>query len=144
MATTAELAWLAGILDGEGSIVMGFEKKRRLFNPMVHICNTDAGIVAECQRILADLKCVVSIKLHPRSSSFGKRPLTRMQVSSHASVARVLEALLPYLRSIKRARAEGMLEFVRSRLPKIDSGPNESRGYTAREKEVALEVRSIL
>lgn len=142
MSSPTELAWLAGIFDGEGSFVMGFEKKRRLYNAMIHLGNTDKGIISESLRIMQELGCVVSMKQKSREGSLGKRPFTRMQVSSHDSVVVLLEALLPYLRSNRQEKGAAILEFVKLRQLKHKLSPT-LRGYGEREVFLAEHVRSI-
>lgn len=138
-----DVAWLAGIIDGEGSITMGFYKARGVYGPAVSIVNTDQSILDECLRILGVLGC--SSTVHRRKiNHLGTRPVTQIVVANHASVMRLLEIVHPYLRSEKkRVRGKAMLEFVQSRLPK-SSERNESRGYTPREVELAAQVRNAL
>lgn len=55
-ATKVELAWLGGIIDGEGSIGVFSDRKRSGYHQVrFGIVNTDDGIIKECCRILGKL-----------------------------------------------------------------------------------------
>ena len=100
-----DLAYIAGLFDGEGSIVITTrDKKKRLILTVV-LVNTDITVVDMVHSYFGyGVRAVRS-----RNGSLGKKPCYVVQWTS-SSAAKVLTALLPYLR-IKKARAEIALRF---------------------------------
>lgn len=108
-ATMADLAWLAGIIDGEGSIfVMRNTRtdRERTFNYVMRICvqSTDDIMARECLNITGEgYTFPVYEKRENQQNSL------KWQVNGKKAV-RVLKALLPYLK-VKKDQAESAISF---------------------------------
>lgn len=113
-ATPEDLAYLAGLLDGEGCIaIQKCRVKGHLCNygTNVKITNTDMNIIEKIQSILLSLGINPNIRVrgnenHPRWKSWIEVYLTK-----RANIKLFLENILPYLVG-KKARAIIMLRFI--------------------------------
>jgi len=149
------LAWLAGIIDGEGTVSFQVYTKpdgRVRITPYVCVVNTDAGILAEVFRIMTELT-EHSTEAKPRwCTTIASRlpgafasvlPCKNLRLDGRA-VRFVLVPLLPYLKSKKLEAAQVVLRYLALRdqmIFKRDArGRLERQGYT--EEQVAL-VASI-
>lgn len=102
--TVAEIAYLAGIFDGEGTVITKRHKGREYGH--VAIANCDEALISW----LASLGGGVTVTTHPRTDT---RTCYSWYVSKSVEVVAFLEALMPYL-IIKRERAVILIEKLRS------------------------------
>lgn len=118
-----ELAWLAGILDGEGSV--GFvEQSRREHGPKaarLTLCtNTDQALLQEVLRLVPFAKMHRTNRAGAqicRGNTFKyNKDVYVIAVTSQAGMFVVLSALRSYVRGVKRVRLEAVLQYVTSRL----------------------------
>ena len=109
MPTSVDLAWLAGIVDGEGCLTV----KR----PRIIIANTEDSIIDTCKKILKDFGIYFTI-----SSSFpsrAKKVIYRVDVSRHVEVAALCILLHPYLKSVARLnKMDQMMRILENRRPR--------------------------
>lgn len=105
-------AYLAGIIDGEGSI--GISKYHLASRPFpAHNARLIVGQANEkFIRGLQDKWGVGSVTC-VKDSGVGHRPFFKWEVSSKSALV-VLESVLPYL-TIKKLQAEGAVELERSK-----------------------------
>ena len=145
------LAWLAGILDGEGTLsvqVYTLPDGRVRLTPFISIVNTDAGILDECRSILAQIGVKFRNCAAPNSGcGFESRLIcTNLRVDGQKPVEQLLRVIQPYLRSIKSQRALTILQYLESRtagLIKREANGQISRSeYTQAEIELISSVRS--
>jgi len=91
-----DLSWLAGILDGEGCIVLHYPPKSGYHHCRVGFTNTDRGILGEIERILGYLGIFYTKVIVSKPS---------YKLCYHIEVQRQMEAiylaklLFPYLKS---------------------------------------------
>lgn len=116
MVTDLELAWLAGLWDGEGSITIFKHLERggvRKLCPTVLVVNTDIKIINESKRILDALG--TSFHLFERKSKNPKHK-TSYQLSTRNTkyIDKVLTAIEPYLIG-KKEQAQLVIGYVRKR-----------------------------
>ena len=154
------LAWLAGIIDGEGTIsaqVYTLPDGRVRITPFVAVANTDEGILAEAMAILTE------IGQGPKGSKprlyggwkAGHKSVSGYQTTRNnrairvdgVAVKPVIEAIAPYLRSTQKARnAKVLLEYFAIRektlLKRDHLGRIQRSGYTRAEVELLSSVRS--
>jgi hypothetical protein len=150
------LGWLAGIIDGEGSVsfqVYTLPDGRVRITPFVCIVNSDEGILNEAWRLLGELTAA-STKARPRwckhnvknAKSFESRLLCSVIRLDGAAVRLVLAPLLPHLRSKKARSAAAILEYLDSRdamlLKRDDKGRIERQGYTKAQVELVCSIRT--
>ena len=95
------LAWLAGIVNGEGcfSIFRRTNKSRNgntIVTPTasVTITNSNLALIDECVRILKELGVKYILK-NPRNSK--TRILERLDIRNYQSIHKLVSALMPYL-----------------------------------------------
>ena len=119
MNTTTDLAWLAGIWEGEGSIML-YSRPRLKGNeqivPSVSMGNTDIHIVNRARQIISNMGANFNFQeKHPKG---GTRPFY-VVVSAHAGhIKTFLENVLPYMVGEKKAYGETLLAFVTRRVEK--------------------------
>lgn len=114
------LAWLAGIIDGEGSIsvqVYTLPDGRVRFTPYVCITNSDQGILDESIRIVREITKNAKhgkARLVSHSSSTNK-PCFHIRLDGAPCCKLILEAVRPFLMSSKRKNADNVLAYIASR-----------------------------
>lgn len=113
-----KLAWLAGIIDGEGCIqmIMGHDKKNNN-KPFIRckftITNTCQILLDECEEILEDLGIKATKYVHPSGKKFGYnwKERTQLTIQNRVELRQLLITVVPYLISKKKV-AELMLEHL--------------------------------
>ena len=118
-----DLAWLGGIWDGEGSILLysrPVNDKRIQITPCVTMENTDIAIVNKARKVLDEIGCNFAYREYAPKNVKHKR---RHRLSSqHAKNIKIfLEHTLPYLHSVKKHYGETLLAFVSRRLEKSET-----------------------
>ena len=143
-ATSHQLAWLAGIWDGEGTFSILYQEKRHgdAYIARITLSNTDIAMINEILKIL-DL---YNIKGHlwkeePRKKQH--KASYHITINKLKNVKTCAELMLPYLIN-KKPNAEIIIRFVNSRLeykkkPIQDKETGkiigmEKQGYTDNEK----------
>jgi len=108
----AKLAYLAGIIDGEGTIdfIKNKTRRRREVAPRLKVVNTDFGLI----KWLAELGG--RFYRYERKDRRHK-PSYEWFISGVQNIQPLLQAILPYL-VIKRRNAERVLEFCRIEVEK--------------------------
>lgn len=107
-ATETELAWAAGLFEGEGCILADEKAPRGRPRVRLYLSSTDLDVVKRFQRILG----VGSIRPHSRPEPQYK-DLWAWQISGKA-VEAPLRALLPWLAERRTARALAALKLIPS------------------------------
>lgn len=128
MTSESELGWLAGIIDGEGTIVLflgvGKNGKLRNVSPQIVIGNTEHVMIEKCADIMQKLGVGAHI-----SSREPKRPcgvegskvkstyktLHVISVVGYSRSQKLLQAIVPYLITGKKERGEMILRFIEQR-----------------------------
>lgn len=114
MRTESEkLAYLAGILDGEGCITLHLQKKSGRHLCRVNICNTDVGIIEACRKILFDIN-VYFVEWVTQPTGLSRKPLSHIEICRQFEAKCLLEKLLPYLQSYKKQKAIDLIKYVNS------------------------------
>ena len=107
--TVAELAWLAGIVDGEGSIFIMKQSRKdreRTFNYILRLTvqSADRIMADSCLNITEEGACFTSIEKRERQSN-----TLKWEVSGRKA-ANILKEILPYLR-VKKDQAQSAIKF---------------------------------
>lgn len=145
------LAWLAGILDGEGSIsvqVYNLPDKRVRLTPFVSVVNGDAGIIAECERIIAEIGSTPRVCKKPLSTGavIGIIDCKNLRVDGQEPVKVLLERVMPYLKSAKKKNAKIVLKYIESRskngFSRNAKGQVRRSEYSKAEIELISSIRS--
>jgi intein/homing endonuclease len=104
-----EAAWLAGIIEGEGSLMIARHKlthDKVTFRSAISVTNTNAILIQEVSRIWFKLGCKFYYQLKKTTSGFA----LGIVVVGKGSTDKVLNLILPYLKT-KIDLAELLREF---------------------------------
>lgn len=110
-----DLAYFAGIIDGEGWI--GLLKKLRknrwiTYHPCIRVTNTDPNIIEKIQSVWENLGVRGHLYEHTQGPSIvNGKPVMYIQIQKHSLIKITLEALIPFLVG-KKARAIMLLRFI--------------------------------
>lgn len=113
-----DLAWLAGMIEGDGWISIQTyssptSKLHRAVKPTLGVSNQDARIIQETKRILNSLGVEGWVsEASPTASSWSTRTMYTISTAKISGVKIILERIMPYLRGEKKARAEIVKKFV--------------------------------
>lgn len=114
--TERELAYMAGLFDGEGTIgifkVEFKSKPNKTFRPIIQFVNTDLRLIAKFTNIAKALGC--TYYMHTDNKSHRKTCYT-VQITRFHMQKIWLETFIPFLVG-KREQAELQLEFVKRRM----------------------------
>lgn len=107
-----DLAWLAGIIDGEGSIFVMKQSRKdrdRTFNYILRISvqSSDRFMAFECMKITGE-----GATMDTPTQKENQSNTYKWQVSGRKA-AQLLEELLPFLR-VKKDQAEAAIQFQRT------------------------------
>ena len=109
-----DLAWLAGIIDGEGCFSIFINNRNDAANPSISasltITNSNCLLLNRCREILDSLK--IKYYYHdPKNGHQHGRRVMRIKVKNYSSLKCLIELLLPFLVG-KIDQAKIILEFV--------------------------------
>lgn len=139
--TREDVAWLAGIWDGEGSIGVRRNLASRQFSPRVSMVNTNAVLIARVCEILDAHRISYSVAEKGRGGFPGShKQCWIVGIQTLRGAHRFLHAFGGYLVG-KRAQAQLLLRFVESRLRRRMA---ESRNSDAPYNEDELTTLSDL
>ena len=105
-----ELAWLAGIYDGEGALSLDLKMAsngKNYLTPKVRVYNTDVRMIQKVSQIYKDLGVVFFYNVNLKRAAHYKNQIG-ICVTSQGSCLKVLEAVEPYLAN-KRDHARAMI-----------------------------------
>lgn len=125
-----EKAWLAGIIDGEGSIILSIQVHgNKLWNalPEVHVGNTEKVMIETIGDIYNRLgvgRHISRRKLSKTNGVTGQRGMAYrdlyvVAVIGFLRVRKLLPQVLPYLVTSKRQKGELILRYVERRCARI-------------------------
>lgn len=154
--TEAEIGWLAGIIDGEGSIAMAIADNGKKLNlaPRIEVANTDKEIIEKVVRIVKSLGCGIYVwqksegnasKLVKERTGFGFKTIHIAKVCGFNGTDRLLPHIIPHLTGEKLHRAKLLQRFVDSRIRRTN-GLNVGRRYLydAEDYRVAIEFAKTM
>jgi hypothetical protein len=142
--TEVELAWFAGIVDGEGTIGLHRTNDKRnphpYLRPHFQIANTDLRILEKARSIMT----AVTGKPHNLVVTNHKRPDGhklgyRVAANTQTAMVLILPMLIPYLVG-KAEQAELVLEFSKCRLGRTGS---VKHWYEFKEQDEAIYSRCL-
>lgn len=104
-----DIGWLAGIIDGEGSIV--FHPQRNGY----HLCriiivNTDEGILNEVKRILNEW--LVFYSFYARKAYPNRKQVYSIEVNRLTEACFVLNQIKPFLKSAKQEKIKLLIDYM--------------------------------
>lgn len=132
--TSADLAWLAAIIDGEGNLQATVQAKkcgsagvrREYFEPKVRITNTDVRMIKRISEIYVKLDLVFfyavnSVKRYKNRKDTWRNQL-EITVGSKVHIIKLLKLVLPYLVNKQR-----YAELMRDTINWVDAQPRRGR-----------------
>ena len=110
MLSSINIAWLAGLLEGEGS----FYASKRSTTPVIFLGMTDRDVVARAHALLGAAATVSTIHQHKRLAHHGARkPMYRFEINGGAAASWMM-TLYPFLGERRRARVQALLQRWRT------------------------------
>ena len=136
------LSWLAGIIDGEGSItVQAYMMKNGnlRITPFICINNNDYGIIDECKRILDEIG--VTHRWYDRGDK-----VWIGRIDGEKPVLALIDAIEPYLFSKKKDYCRVIREYIKdrsdNRFTRNVLGQLIRNGYTKRQIDLISSIRT--
>ncbi len=138
MICSTHLAWLAAVIEAEGSITFQATRKKKdkhlVITPIVRIPNNDDGINNEILRVCNEKGI--------QASAFSKKNgVTETKIDGMLSVKVLLEQIQRYLRSSKSENAKVVMAFIKSRIEK-SPGKFQYHPYTLKELQLVDSIRT--
>jgi len=113
LPTIAELAWLAGFIDGEGSFGLHVDRTRRTIEPRLGIPNSNLRNIERAEVLLrALIGRELKISTCKGKSRTGWRPYYRVTLSGHAALEIVVRAIYPYVVG-KQRHVDVLLDYLK-------------------------------
>jgi hypothetical protein len=156
----ADIGWLAGIVDGEGSISLAFGmvKANQINNmsPRIEVANTDKEMIEKFVRIVHGLGGGIhvttkKVNQHRPPGVIKKRPENGFKSLYYAKAVgfkrtnKILKAIYPHLVGNKKERAGLVMKFIESRMQKT-SGDRCGWKYRYDEEDLktAIEISKTM
>ena len=111
MVSSEEWAYLAGLIDGEGTIALYSNShggSNNCYVTVVRVSNTNLDLI---NWIVEKFGARIVEYNRERSSSFGHKRLYRAEWASRYEVGTILQGVLPYL-TAKKELAENLMNFI--------------------------------
>lgn len=151
----ARIGWLAGIIDGEGTISLLISERRGAdsrcnlrVQPRVSAANTDMGIIGRMIDVLESIgvgRYVRNDRPMPRDipGFHATKPVTTIQVDGFKRLQILLPLITPHLAGDKQRRAEILLRYIRQRDGRAESAGTRNMSYTQEDVDTILEFMSL-
>ena len=118
-------AWLAGLIEGEGTINLSRSNRKTLRHPYfrscLHIANTNRMLLEKAKQIIAEISgakatIVIANKIRPANHKIG----WRLAVQAQRDLIKLLPLLIPYLVG-KGEQAHLLLDFCKRRTQRCNA-----------------------
>jgi hypothetical protein len=136
--TPTDIAWLAGIFDGEGSLCFYRCKKRNVIG--FNITNTNLLLLEKARKILSTITGkefrIYAKKFYKPRTFKNNKQVYDIECHNYRHQYRILKTLLPYLTSKKQKAEEGILylEVRRKELVESSNTPASKQANELFEK----------
>lgn len=145
-----DLAWFAGIIDGEGSIGIGRSSPSKyngvIYVAQVQLVNCEKKLMDHAEKILNDMGLSKRICTSHRERNGYIGVEYYLNIQRQADVKLVLETIYPYLIS-KKPQAEIVLEFVNERIAAkhrvVAHGGKYQKTYTGNEDRYVERLKPL-
>lgn len=132
------LAWLAGIIDGEGSIslILRPDQNKKVFKPVITIVNTDRGIINKCKQIFDELNVGVWIQLRKFDKYYkNSQDIYQMTISGIKRFHKIAPYIIPNLSSVRKEKVQIIYDWCSYRLTIPNSSLVSKKQYTDKDWE---------
>ena len=109
-SSTEKIAYVAGIIDGEGSIFLGTQRHGRLLCPGIHISNDDEKMIRFCKEVL---ECGWVVERKPSRTRLKKS--WALGLAGKEKIVKTLIMIRPFLIT-KQKQADLLFEFCSNKL----------------------------
>lgn len=128
LPTDIECAWLAGFIDGEGTVGLGLDRNHRTIHVYLTIPNTNLANMARARVLLRSmLGRDVRVGKPERKD---RRPIYVIAIQNQREIKSILELIRPWLVG-KRRQADLMLDYIAAApsqlVPRSPSKPDRPR-----------------
>lgn len=115
--------WLIGLLDGEGSFMIGKIKRvgRDDFYPCVNISNANFSMIEKAQSVIKSLGIPCNV-IHKIKKHIKQKNYWSLNVQGLKRVKRFMDVLFPYI-ECRRDQADALRQYVELRLSKPAKSP---------------------
>lgn len=126
--TREDVTYMAGFIDGEGTITINTSKSRR--QPETYVVNTDLDIVNFFAKVFGKEPYPKNRPPPTQKQTYG------VMITSLREVFEFLQIVYPYLR-VKKQQAKLLLEYCNIRLVK------HNQPFGSRERQIIKEIRRL-
>ena len=122
-----DLGWLAGVLDGEGSVILGvFNRKDNTKQYFTRVCfyNSDEDVINKIVKILDGNQIPPYVESRLQYGNLGNRKGFTVTVGKQEAIVKLLNLIKDDL-TCKRTRAELLIRFCESRVKHQNKPLNE-------------------
>lgn len=142
MSWEANIGWLAGILDGEGSIAFSRRGGANL-QPYVWVKSTCPFMIERISNIFSAMKVKFTYTTEEYENENWK-PAIKIRIGGVDGIEAVLKTCLPYL-TTKRDEANAMLSYIswRKTLPKHTSNSNHREAIFTMQELTMMELQDL-
>ena len=130
--THADIAYMAGFIDGEGTITINCSRGKK--GPEVYVVNTDFEIITWFEEVFG------TNKYHKSKPIRGRKQTFAVGLSSLKDTYMFLQLIYPHLR-VKREQARILLEYCKIRLKKTKK--NKNTNFDSVEEELEREIHRV-
>jgi hypothetical protein len=128
--TREDIAYIAGFIDGEGTITLNPVRGGKWWTPYVGVINTDFNIIGFFAKIFGRQASLKKSKNLERNDAYG------VEITSFREVYEFLQIIYPYLR-VKKEQAKLLLKYCKIRLARSWQPVN------IQEKEIVEKIREL-
>jgi hypothetical protein len=125
-----DIAYMAGFIDGEGTITLNLGSSGKWWSPYVGVINTDFNVMDFFAKIFGRRASLKKDKRLGRNDAYG------VEITSLREVYEFLQIIYPYLR-VKKEQAKLLLEYCKLRLARFQQPLN------AQEREIVEKIREL-
>lgn len=138
-----QLGYIAGIIDGEGTIGIHISDKYGNYKPVLKIFNTDLRLIEYVSSFmkLHDMPHYVYIS-NPKRAKTRYRPCYAIVVMGYKRMNKVLNKIIPIVYA-KRKQAEFLMEIIKSRLSVPMNYQNQMRKFTLYELNLVKKIKKL-
>jgi hypothetical protein len=134
------LAWLAGLFEGEGSISLVKGSANRIM-PRVHFINSDMQLVEEWANGWKNLGVGNYVQTRKVYNPEKHKQTKQVLICGLKRVHNFINILLPYIRGHKKEVAQTVLDYLEYRLSLPNGGKRQ--GYTSKDYDYLVKVRGL-